>query len=148
MAYQKLDLQNQLAGYEVRVDQNLILKLVEQIRTRNKNIQGLGNNFLGVAILGEVANMTPANVRLLSVNAKFENSAKPASGGKPGPPKKVLVMDGVIFGDRATLEAELATYLMALKNSPLFKGAAISKKSLEMMDNQPVMHFTAQMDVG
>ena len=147
MAYQKLSLQNQLADFEVRVDKNLILKLVEQIRARNQNIQGLGNNFLGVAVLGEVANMTPANVSLISVNARFENSAKPAPGGKPGPPKKVLVMDGVIFGDRATLESDLAAYFMALKNSPLFKGATISKKSVETMDNQPVMRFTAQLDV-
>jgi hypothetical protein len=41
----------------------------------------------------------------------------------------------------------LAAYLMTLRNSPLFKQPTISKKSLEMMDNQPVMRFTAQMDV-
>jgi type IV pilus assembly protein PilM len=149
--FQKLSLQKQLAGYEVRVDQNLILKLVEQIRTRNQNIQGIGNNFLGVAVLGEVANMTPANVRLISINARLEGPATPAAGGKPGSKpgaaKKVLVVDGVILGDRSTLESDLATYLMTLKNSPLFKEAAISKKSLDMMDNQPVMRFTAQMDV-
>ncbi len=144
---QRLNLQNQLAGFEIRVDKNLILKMVEQIRARNQNIQGLGNNFLGVAVLGEVANMTPTNVRLTNVNARFESSAKPASGGKPALPKKVLIVDGVIFGDRTTLESDLAAYLMTLKNSPLFKGVAINKKALEMMDNQPVMRFTAQLDV-
>jgi hypothetical protein len=36
---------------------------------------------------------------------------------------------------------------MALKNSTLFKQTTISKKSLETMDNQPVIRFTAQLDL-
>jgi hypothetical protein len=91
--------------------------------------------------------MTPASVRLVNISARFENPAKPAPGGKPGAPKKVVIVDGVITGDRASLESDLAAYLMTLRNSPLFKEAAISKKSVEMMNNQPVMRFTAQMDV-
>jgi hypothetical protein len=114
---------------------------VDQIRTQNKNLQGVGNNFISVAVLGEVANTTPPNVRLLSISARF------GPAGKPGAPKKVLILDGVVSGERSTLEADLAAYLMTLKSSPLFKQPAISKKSLEMMDNQPVMRFTAQMDV-
>ena len=145
--FQKLNLQSQLGGFEVRVDKNLILKLVEQIRAQNQNLQGIGNNFIGVAVLGEVANSTPPNVRLLSISAKFGPAAKPGPAGKPEPPKKVLVLDGVISGERTTLEADLAAYLMTLKSSPLFKQPTISKKALEMMDNQPVMRFTAQMDV-
>jgi hypothetical protein len=94
-----------------------------------------------------VANSTPASVRLLSINARLNASTSPAPAGKPQPLKKVLVLDGLIFGDRTTLEADLAAYLMALKNSPLFKQTTISKKSLEMIDNQPVIRFTAQLDL-
>jgi Tfp pilus assembly PilM family ATPase/Tfp pilus assembly protein PilN len=139
--FQKLNLQNQLAGFEVRVDKSLILKLVEQIRAHNKDLQGAGKNLIGVAVLGEVANTTPPNVRLLSISARF------GPAGKPEAAKKVLILDGIVSGERSTLEADLAAYLMTLKSSPLFKQPTISKKSLEMMDNQPVMRFTAQMDV-
>ena len=142
----KLNLQNQLAAFDVRVDRNLILKLVDQIRTQNQSLQGMGSNLLGVALLGEVANTVPPNIRLLSVNARL-SPTKPA-GGKPEPAKKVLVIDGVVFGERATLEADLAGFLMTLRTSPLFKQPVISKKSVDMMDNRPVMRFTAQMDVG
>ena len=144
---QKLNLQNQLGSFDVRVDKNLILKLVDQIRARNQNLRGIGDNLIGVALLGEVANTIPANIRLLSINARLVTAAKPAPGGKPDASKKVLVLDGVIFGDRATLEADLAAYLLTLRNSPLFKQPTISKKSVETMDNQQVMRFTAQMDV-
>lgn len=148
---QKLSLQTQLGSFEVRVDKNLILKLVDQIRARNQSLQGIGDNLIGVAVLGEVANTIPANVRLLGITARFGTAAKPAPGGKTDAAKdtakKVLILDGVVFGDRATLEADLAAYLLTLKNSPLFKQPTINKKSFEMMDNQPVMRFTAQMDV-
>ena len=58
------------------------------------------------------------------------------------------MIDGVVFGERATLEADLAGFLMTLRNSPLFKQPVISKKSVDQMDNRPVIRFTAQMDVG
>jgi hypothetical protein len=143
----KLSLQNQLSSFDVRVDKNLILKLVERIRAQNRNLQGIGNNFLGVAVLGEVANSTPASVRLLSINARLGMSASPGPAGKAQPLKKMLVLEGVIFGERTTLEADLAAYLMAFKNSPLFKQTTISKKSQEMIDNQPVIRFTAEIDL-
>jgi Tfp pilus assembly protein PilN len=143
----KLNLQSQLSSFEVRVDKNLILKLVDQIRAKNQSLQGIGNNFVGVAVLGEVANAAPPNVRLLSLSAKFGPAGKPGPAGKIEAPKKILVLDGLVSGERTNLEADLAAFLMTLKSSPLFKQPTISKKSLEMIDNQPVMRFTAQMDV-
>lgn len=143
----KLSLQNQLSSFDVRVDKNLILKLVDRIRAQNRDLQGIGNNFLGVAVLGEVANSTPASVRLLSINARLGASASPAPAGKPQTLKKMLVLEGFVFGERTTLEADLAAYLMAFKNSPLFKQTTISKKSLEMIDNQPVIRFTAEIEL-
>ncbi len=149
--FKKAGLQNQLSSFDLRVDKNLILKLVDRIRAQNRSLQGIGNNFLGVAVLGEVANSTPSSVRLLSITTRLGSPAAPAPTGKPAgkaePPKKVMILDGVIFGDRTTLEADLAAYLMGLKNSTLFKHATISKKSLETMDNQPVIRFTAQLDL-
>jgi type IV pilus assembly protein PilM len=150
--FKKANLQNQLSSFDLRVDKNLILKLVERIRVQNRSLQGIGNNFLGVAVLGELANATPSSVRLLGITARLGSASAPAAAGKTAgkiePPKKVLILDGVIFGDRATLEADLAAYLMTLRNSALFKQTSISKKSLEMMDNQPVIRFTAQMDLA
>ena len=143
----KLGLQTQLSAFQVRVDRNLILKLVDQARAQNQSIQGIGSNYLGVGVLGEVANVTPPNIRLLGVSAKFGAAGKPAPGAKPEPPKKVLVLDGVITGDRMSLESDLAGYLMTLKNSPLFKQPTITRKAVEMLDNRQVMRFTAQMEL-
>jgi type IV pilus assembly protein PilM len=145
---QKHALQTQLGAFQVRVDRNLILKLVDQIRAKNQGLQGVGSNFIGVGVLGEVANITPANVRLLTLNAKLNAAPKPAAAGaKIEPAKKLLVMDGIISGERMNLESELAAYLMMLKTSPLFKQPAITRKAFETFDNKPVIRFTAQMEL-
>ena len=146
---ERLRLQKQLASFDVRVDKNLILNLAGKIRAQNQGIEEAGAHLLGLAVLGELANMTPPQVRLVAVNAKWENPpAKAAApGGKPPAPKKVLVLEGIVRGERADLEAELAAYLMALKNSPLFRKPSISRKTLDVLDNRPVMRFTAQMEV-
>ncbi|MDO8943399.1 MAG: hypothetical protein Q7U75_09465 [Desulfobacterales bacterium] len=143
----KLGLQTQLSAFQVRLDRNLILKLVDQIRAQNQSIQGIGSNYLGVGVLGEVANATPPNIRLLGISAKLSAAGKPAPGAKPESTKKVLVLDGVITGDRMSLESDLAGYLMTLKNSPLFKQPTITRKAVEMLDNRQVMRFTAQMEL-
>ena len=129
------------------MDRNLILKMVDQIRAQNQSMQGIGSNYLGVGVLGEVANVTPPNIRLLGISAKLGAAGKPAPGAKPEPPKKVLVLDGVITGDRMSLESDLAGYLMTLKSSPLFKQPTITRKAIEMLDNRQVMRFTAQMEL-
>ena len=144
---QKLGLQAQLSAFQVRVDRNLILKLVDQVRVQNQSTQGIGSNYLGVGVLGEVANVTPPNIRLLGISAKLGAAGKPAPGAKPEAAKKVLVLDGVITGDRMSLESDLAGYLMTLKNSPLFKQPTITRKAVEMLDNRQVMRFTAQMEL-
>ena len=150
--FRRASLQTQLSSFDLRVDKSLILKLVDRIRAQNRSLQGIGNNFLGLAILGEVSNTTPESVRLLNITARLSEHAPPSPAGRaPGKTesaKKILILEGVIFGDRATLEADLAAYLMTLKNSALFKQATISKKSLETMDNQTVIRFTAQMDLA
>lgn len=142
---QKNALQSQLQGFEVRINRNLILKLVDQIRAKNKNMEGVGGNYLGVAVLGEVSHITPPNVRLLSIRTKV-GAAKAAPGAKPESARRVI-MEGIVFGDRMSLESDLAGYLMTLKNSKLFQQPTISKKSVETVENQQVIRFTAQMDL-
>ncbi|MCK7510730.1 MAG: hypothetical protein MZV70_46140 [Desulfobacterales bacterium] len=89
-----------------------------------------------------MANTTPANVRLLSITARL-SALPPSSGGqaagKTEPPKKVLILDGVIFGDRATLEADLAAYLMTLKNSAAVQ-TADHQQEVAGNDGQPAGH--------
>ena len=68
--HQKNQIKQQLESISVRVDQSLILKLVEDISTQNKEIKQIGQKYVGLAIISEIADLTPPNIRLLSLSAQ------------------------------------------------------------------------------
>ena len=144
---QKQQLIRQLEEIDVRVDKNLILKLLDQIKDKNIAIKNIGKDYYSVAVLGEIASLTPENIRLLRVSAILGGSPSNKKEAAEAAPKKTLLVDGIIKGNRLTLESSLAEYLIALKNSPLFDQPVINKKSMEELDNRTVIRFTAQLDL-
>ena len=137
-------LQQRLASFNLRVDQNLILNLLDEYREKNKAVMKLSDTYLNLALISEITNLTPANIRLISISADFgELSSK-----KNDKPEKTLILDGIIQGERINLESMLAGYLMELKNSPLFDRPSIDRKFFEFYENREVLHFTAQLTLS
>ena len=154
---QKVQLQQHLEGYNLRVDKNLILKLVEDIRIKNRADRAIGKKYLNLAVIGEVVNLTPANIRLLSISTQLGPlpDKKPPAEAKTKkqkqkiqPPPKILILEGIVRGERLSLEAALAGFLMELKNSPLFDQPTINKKSFEFSGNDEVLRFTAKLNLA
>ena len=137
-------LQQKLASFNLRVDQNLILNLLDQYREKNKSVMELSETYLDLAVISEITNLTPANIRLMSISADF--GVLPSE--KKDKPEKKLILDGIIQGERLNLESMLAGYLMELKNSPLFDQPSIDRKSFEFYENREVLHFTAQLTLS
>jgi type IV pilus assembly protein PilM len=151
---QKQQMTQHLQQYSLRVDQNLILKLVEQIREKNKSDRAIGQKYLNLAVISEVVDLTPPNVRLLSISTQLgplpkKASPKNAKKKKASPPveSKVLILEGIVQGDRLTLESTLAGYLMELKDSPLFDQPNINTKSFEYSGNNEVLRFKAKLNL-
>ena len=147
--YKLYKLQQQLENVTLRVDKNLILKLVDETQANRRQIKEIGQKYFGVAVISEITDLTPSSVRLISVSTKLRGA--PATkkgqkkGKKKGPDNKTLVLDGIVRGDRLILESTLAGYLMELKNSPMFDQPTISKKSLERYKDKDVLRFTARL---
>jgi len=141
--YQKRQSQQRLENISVRVDQSLVLKLVDDIQSKNREIQLIGQKYFGLAVVSEVTDLTPDNVRLLSLTAQL--SDEPAK--KKSAKNRNVVLSGVVRGDRMILESTLAGYLMELKNSPLFDKPTISKKSFERYQGVEVLKFTARLNL-
>ena len=150
---EKKKMTQHLEQYNLRVDQNLILKLVEQIRQKNKSNRAIGQKYLNLAVISEVVDLTPPNVRLLSISTQLgplqqNPAAKGAKKKNDGPPTKTLILEGIVQGDRLTLESTLAAYLMELKNSPLFDQPNVSNRSFEYLGNSEVLRFKAKLNLG
>ena len=150
----KIQLQQHLEGYNLRVDKNLILKLVEDIRVKNRADRAVGKKYLNLAVIGEVVKLTPSNVRLLSISTQLGplSANKPQKAAKKKkqqaePTPKVVILEGIVKGSRLSLESALAGYLMELKNSPLFDQPTISKKSFEFFGNDEVLLFKAKLNL-
>ena len=149
----KQQLTRHLEQYNLRVDQNLILKLVEQIRQKNRSDQAIGKKYLNLAVISDVVDLTPPNVRLLNIATRLgplpakqqpENEKKKK---KAEAPARILILEGIVHGDRLMLESALAGYLLELKNSPLFDQPSISSKSFEFSGNNEVLRFKAQLNL-
>jgi hypothetical protein len=149
----KEQLVQHLEQYNLRVDKNLILKLVEQIRQKNRSDQAIGIKYLNLAVIGEVVDLTPPNVRLLEISTQLgplPAKKQPEKGKKKKTqeaPSRILILEGIVQGDRLTLESALAGYLLELKNSPLFDQPNISSKSFEFSGNNEVLRFKAKLNL-
>ncbi len=143
-----LQLQQQLETFSPIVDQNLIITMVTQTKRKIKRLEEFGQKYLGMAIISEISELTPANIRLFSVTADLgEGQVNGQTGETDEDQKRLLVFEGVVFGDRFTSETSLTGYLIRLKNSPMFGQPVIQKRSFEFIKNEEVMRFTAQLEL-
>jgi type IV pilus assembly protein PilM len=150
--YKKLQLKQQLDKITLRVDKSIILKLVEEAQANRRGVAEIGQKYFGVAVINEITDLTPSNVRLLSISTQLSDAPgkkKAAQKGKKknAEPKRTLVLDGIVRGDRLVLESTLAGYLMELKNSPMFDQPTISKKSIDRYEDSEVLRFTARLNL-
>ena len=143
--YRLRQLQRQLENVTLRVDKNLILKLVAETQASRREIKGIGKKYFGVAVISEITDLTPASVRLISISTKLANSPGKKKGKKTASKNRTLVLDGIVEGDRLILESTLAGYLMDLKNSPMLDQPKVSKKSFERYKDKDVLRFTARL---
>ena len=145
--FKLLQLRQQLNRFAVRVDKNLILKLVNETQTKLREVSEIGEKYFSVAVISEITDLTPVNVRLLSISTQVNNQPGkkkvPATGNAKE--KGTLILDGIVQGNRLALESTLAGYLMELRNSPLFDQPTISKKSFERFESKEGLRFTARL---
>jgi hypothetical protein len=136
-------LKQQMDTYSPLVNQDLILAAVAQTNAKMQTLKDISNKYKTIAIIKTVSDMTPPNIRLLSISADFGNPSGETSDSK----KAILVLDGIVLKGDVPYEAVLAGFIVKLKNSPLFGLSSINKRSFEFVENQEVLRFTAQLEL-
>lgn len=155
-------LKNQLAQYQPRMDRQGILGMASAARAQKFSSGAYSERYRGMAVIGELSAITPANVRLISLKTNF--GALPADQGKapgaatPAPPAKKetaaggttgeVTLDGIIVGHRRTLESSLAAYMMQLQSSPIFRQVIIQRNSIERFQDKDRLRFTINMKLA
>lgn len=136
-------LQAELDQFSPRLDKNLVMELAGQTVLRMKRLSSISRRYLGLAVVNEIARITPDKVKLVSLTAEFGPLGGKSKGGKT----RYLVVDGVVLGDRLTFDVVLAGYMLELGNSPLFEKPSIEKRSLEILDSEDVLRFAVRLNM-
>jgi hypothetical protein len=128
----------------------VVSQIVTGYRNEYQISKEYNDRYIGMAVLSEISSLTPPNIRLVSLKT---NLGAPPSGKEP--PKeskkdefKNVIVEGIIFGDRRTLESSLAGYIMKLEASPMFYRINIKKNSIEPFKKNEALHFIIGMKIG
>ena len=131
----------EMSNFMSKVDQAAILKLVDEAKRNNAAFKEYGRKYLVIAALSEIAEITPANIRLLSITGQLESPP----GAEEKNLEKSIKIEGIILGDRMALESILAGYLIALKGSPIFDQPVIAEKTMGSFNNNEILQFTTHL---
>ncbi len=138
---EKLD--NKLIAYSPPAEKEILLALFSKTKNKRKSISEIIQRYAPLAMVSELANITPAGIRLLSIEAVM---GKPKALNQKAV-SSTLEIEGIVFGNPGDFETSLTGYLLSLKNSPLFRKPSVKEKKIEFYDYQEVMHFVARLEV-
>lgn len=149
------DIEMRLAQLGPLVDRNQLLKAAAMVNQRRELSRTYADRYLGMVIIGELAALTPANVRF--THLKIALGPRPAAippgdvakSGKEAVKNggEQITLEGVILGERQFHETSLASYIMVLDASPIFRQVTIEKSNVQPYLTGEVLHFTLNLKV-
>jgi hypothetical protein len=135
----------QIARLGPPVDQNRLLQMAAKVAQRRQISRGYAERYLGMVLIGELAALTPANIRFtdLKINLGPAQTGDASRQTKDAPKARIeeVTVEGLIQGERQLLETSLASYAMALEASPLFRQVTIQKNTVEAYIKGEALHF-------
>ncbi len=136
------NLNNQLVRYNPPAKKELLLSLYAKAKHKNKLFKQIIHRYAPAAVVTELSNVTPSNIRLLNLDARFEHATDSGAASD-----NTVIIEGIIFGEASNFETMLTSYLLKLKNSPLFRKPRVQSKQIEYFNDKEVMRFVTKLDV-
>lgn len=123
------------------VNETLIAQLVGKVQQQQQFLKDRTASLAGIALLGELSQMTPSNVRLLSITVNLKGTE---GKGK----ERTLLMEGIARGDPQAAESSLAGLVKKLSGSPLLRNPEVQSSSLKSFQGEgDVLHFVLKLEV-
>jgi Tfp pilus assembly PilM family ATPase len=148
-------LETQLESLGPAVTRDQLSKMAATLGQRLQLSKAYAERYLGIVLISELETLTPANIRFLDLKI---NLGEPVKKDEPNPSKdkpteaqktriEEVTVEGLILGDRQMFETTVASYLMALEASALFKQVTIQKNSIEPYQKGEALHFILNLKV-
>jgi len=136
-------LRYELEKYSPRVNLDTVTQLVTREKEKQNALKEYAKRYLGLAIIGELSNLTPPEIRLLNVNVLLSD----IHNRKSGAVGKRMTVEGSVSENDSALESSLAEYILSLENSPLFIQPVIIKSDRESLDGEETLMFILKLAI-
>lgn len=139
----RVKLENELSLFSPLLSMESVNNTADRARIQKIIIHQYAQKYLGLAAMGEVSDLTPSNVRLLS----FKMTAGSAAS-KNEPAGDGIAIEGIIFDSKDKLDSDLSQYVIKLENSPMFKQVSVQKNSIITFKKDEVLNFILSAKTG
>ena len=147
-------LQKSLSVYDPQLSEESIMQIVTDVRLLQKRRKAATKRYESIAILSEITNLTPQQISILQMSATMEGaltffdtlSDEKSTIGKSAETTGVLFMEGIVSGERTSLETSLTIYVARLEQSDLFR--AVEVKSTELLETSGKLVLTFTLSVN
>jgi type IV pilus assembly protein PilM len=136
------NLNSRLIRYNPPARKELLLALFAKAKHKNKLVKQIIHRYIPAAVVTELADVTPSNIRLLNLDAEFGKPSDASSNSENS-----VIIEGIIFGEAGNFETMLTSYLLKLKNSPIFRKPRVQSKQIEFFHDKEVMRFVTKLEV-
>ncbi|MGD0283080.1 MAG: pilus assembly protein PilM [Dissulfurispiraceae bacterium] len=150
LAYELLDishkkavltrLEQQLQKSSPLVSKETFLQITAAAKQKQQNYEDLSKRYRGMALIGEIASLTPESVSLTGFSADLSKKA-------PGV-ENTSVVEGIINGNENMLQTLLSSYVLRLRSSPMFSGVNVSTSKIEPSNQGAFLSFSLNLKVG
>lgn len=150
-------IEQQLARYDVAVDQDQIVAMKNKLIAEQIRLKNYRERYLGTAIFSELSAITPQTISLSSCTfaehtVQKSDRVRPAKktqakSAEPSSLSHYINMQGVVSGPRQELNATLTLYRATLAGSPLFSEPMLSRNEIITHKGNKVLVFTITMNV-
>jgi Tfp pilus assembly protein PilN len=135
---QILALDKQLSESKPPVNREVITRTAAALKAGAAADKAYLRKYGGTAVISELSNLVQPNIRLLNLKANL---------GAPADKPQDIEIEGVVWGEKKSLQSSLTAYVLKLDSSPLFNQVKIQKTSEENYRRGTVLRFTATMKI-
>ncbi|MGV8059422.1 MAG: pilus assembly protein PilM [Smithellaceae bacterium] len=148
---QRANLKREVSMFNPLISAEKVIKLADDVKMQRHISRQYAERYLGMAAIGEISALTPANIRLN--NLTIVTSVTSAVRDKPDKTAKEettegLTLEGIITGERNMLDSYLAQYIMKLNNSPMLRQVSVYKNNIVNFKKNDVLQFTISAKIG
>lgn len=138
--------EKQIANLGPPIQRDQLTKLAAKVREKRQLFKGYAEQYLDMVLLSELSTLTPRNIRFLDL--KLNLGAGPSGQAAAKGKSDVITLEGLILGERQTLETNLAGYMRDLNASPMFHQITIEKNTVvPYLRKQEALHFILNLKV-